>query len=287
MPEEIENGCLWLWEKQTDFILTEWLLDALPTLYQQDEIIFQYNQWKQDRSKKSCTLFSPIWAVSSLFNVEVPLWAIKERNDESYNHWRIKDEWRRVQLWVDFIVSDCRNSSEFWKKYWKVAYYSIELKNDDLVKWILAKRYAICTWFQWNAKYSNDKNDWILDWTEFWNPTYWHAVQSIRSINDCPARIQDNYYWTAKFNIYDVKHKFSEISCFYDRWYVLTKVSEDNLERIKELNEFRTIAIRSIEDLQKMRHLTNDKNFRNELHRMADEERKKLQDIEFQLKKLM
>ena len=53
MEEEIiENGCLGLWEKPTDYILTEWLLDNMPTLYQQDEIIYQYNQWKQDWSKK-------------------------------------------------------------------------------------------------------------------------------------------------------------------------------------------------------------------------------------------
>lgn len=285
MEEEIQNGCLWLWEKPTDYILTEWLLDSLPTLYDQDEIIFQYNQWANKRSLKSCTLFSPIWATSSLFNVEIPLWAIKEWNDESYNHWRLKDQWWLVQKWVDFIV-DCWNGSEFWKKYWNVAYYSIALKDYELMKKIHAKRYAICTWYQWNSTYNKDKNDWILEWTSRWSYTYWHAVQTIRSINENPARIQDNYYWTTKFNIYDVKHKFSEIPCFYERWYVLTKVKEDNLERVKELNEFRTNALLTIETLWKMRHQTTVKSFQDELHNMAEQLRKKVKDIDEQLKLL-
>lgn len=279
---QYENWCLWLWEKKTDYILTEWLLDSLPTLYNQDEIIFQYNQWTQDRSKKSCTLFSPIWAVSSLFNIEIPLSVIKDRDAESYKNWRMKDSWRYVALWVDHITK-CRNESEFWKKHWKVAYYSIELKNDDLVQKILAKKYSICTWFQWNQKYNNDKNDWILEWTSFWAPTYWHAVQSIRSINTAPARIQDNYYWTAKFNIYDIAHKFSEISCFYERWYVLTKVAEDNLEEIKRLNEFKTPLLQAIETNSKMRHLTNDKEYQKALNEMNNKNRQKLKDIENQL----
>lgn len=285
MEEEIQNGCLWLWEKPTDYILTEWLLDSLPTLYDQDEIIFQYNQWANKRSSKSCTLFSPIWATSSLFNVEIPLWAIKEWNDESYNHWRLKDQWRLVQLWVDFIV-DCWNGSEFWKKYWNVAYYSVALKDYELMKKIHAKRYAICTWYQWNSTYNKDKNDWILEWTSRWSYTYWHAVQTIWSINENPARIQDNYYGSAKFNIYDVKHKFSEIPCFYERWYVLTKVKEDNLERVKELNEFRTNALLTIETLWKMRHQTTVQSFKDELHNMAEKLRKKVKDIDEQLKLL-
>lgn len=285
MEEEIQNGCLWLWEKPTDYILTEWLLDSLPTLYDQDEIIFQYNQWANKRSSKSCTLFSPIWATSSLFNVEIPLWAIKEWNDESYNHWRLKDQWWLVQMWVDFIV-DCWNGSEFWKKYWNVAYYSIALKDYELMKKIHAKRYAICTWYQWNSTYNKDKNDWILEWTSRWSYTYWHAVQTIWSINENPARIQDNYYGSAKFNIYDVKHKFSEIPAFYERWYVLTKVKEDNLERVKELNEFRTILIQTIANNSEMRHKTRDVSYQKELNAMNNSNRKKLKDVDEQLKLL-
>lgn len=284
--EEITNGCLWLWAKETDYILTAWLLDSLPTLYPQDEIIYQYNQWKQSWSKNSCTLFSPIGAVSSLFNAEVPLSTIKEWDSESYNHWRIEWEWWRVQLWVDFIT-DCWNKSEFGKKYWNVAYYSIDLKDDELVKWILDKRYSICTGYSWNAKYNNDRNDnWVLDWVDFWARTYGHAVQAIWSeIN--PARIQDNYYWTAKYNIYEVAHKFSEIPCFYERGYVLTKVKEDNLEEVKRLNKIRTLILSWMPINSELWHQSNSEYHQWKLHDMNEFYREWLSYIDDKLKTLV
>lgn len=285
MPEEIENGCLWLWAKDTDYRLTEWLLDALPTLYQQDEVIFQYNQWNQLRSKKSCTLFSPIWAISDLFNIEIPLDTAKKRDASSYNNGRMKDSWRYVALWVDHIVKEY-NNSEYAKKYWKAAYYSVDLKDNELVKKILDKRYTICTWYQGNATYNNDKNkDGILNGTTFGASTYWHAVWAIWSTK-YPARIKDNYKWI-KYNIYEVEHEFSEIPCFYDRWFVITKVAEDALEEVKRLNKMKTLTENMINDNSEMRHLTNDENYRVKLHDMNELHRKKLRDIEEQLKKYM
>ena len=283
--EEI-NGCYGLWEKETDFKLTEWLLDALPTLYQQDEIIFQYNQWKQDWSKKSCTLFTPIWALSDLWNVEVPLSTIKQWDEGSYSKGRMKWEWWWVQLGVDYIV-DCWNNSEFWKKYWKSAYYSVDLKDDELVGGILDKRYTICTWFQWNSTYQNDKNkDGVLDGTEFGKYTYGHAVGAIWWINT-PSRIKDNYYETTKYNIYGVKHHFSEIPCFYDRGYVITKVAEDKLEELKRLNKMNTLVVNQIANNSELWHLTNNPILKAKLHEMNNQLRQTQKDIENELKKCM
>ena len=284
MSEEI-NGCLWLGEKATDYILTEGLLDALPTLYQQDEIIFQYNQGTQTWSEKSCTLFSPIGAASDLFNVEIPLSVIKEWDEDSYNHWRMRNNGWWVQLGVDFIVKKW-NASDFAKQYGKIAYYSIDLKDDDLVKRILDKRYTICTGYQGNANYNKDKRDGVLEETSFGAPTYGHAVNDIWWINT-PQRIKDNYYKSITYNIYDVKHPFSDISCFYDRGYVLTKVAEDALEEVKRLNEMKTLTERMIADNSAMWHLTNDAAYRTKLHNMNDFNRKKLADIEEQLKKYL
>jgi len=284
--DELENGCLGLWEKQTDYIMDEWLLDALPTLYQQDEIIYQYNQGTQDWSTKSCTLFTPIGALSDLFNVEIPLAVAKVRDEHSYSKWRPKNSGWFVSFGVDHIVKEW-NDSEFWKKYWKAAYYSIDLKNDILVSWILDKRYTICTWYQWNANYNKDKRDGVLENTEFGSPTYWHAVGAIWSVNECPSRIKDNYYKSISYNIYDVKHPFSELDCFYDKWYVITKVAEDAIEEVKRLNEFRTNLLHAIEINSAMWHQTNDTNYQSILHYMNEKNRKKLQDCDEQLKKYM
>ena len=285
MDEEL-NGCIGLWEKVTDYKLTEWLLDALPTLYQQDEIIFQYNQGKQDRSKKSCTIFSPVGAISDLFNVEIPLTTVKEWDKDSYNRWRNEWEWWLVALGVE-LIADKWNSSDFAKQYGKVAYYSIDLKDNELVKKVLEKRYSICTGFNGNAKYNNDKNDnWVLNGTSFWSTTYGHAVSAIWGI-DTPTRIKDNYYGTSKYNIYWVEHEFSQIPCFFSRGYVFTKVAEDTLEEVKRLNKMKTLTENMIANNSEMWELTNDKPYRIMLHDMNEKNRSKLKDIEAQLKKYM
>jgi len=279
--KEMPNGCYGLGEKTTDFIMTEWLLDKMPKLYQQDEIIYQYNQFNQKRSQKSCTLFSPIWAVSDLWNIEIDLWEIKEWDEESYNKGRAKDSGWLVARWVEHIC-DCWNNSKHWKELWKVAYYSFALKDNALLQKIFSKRYTACTGYQWNSTYNADKNkDWVLNGTKFWTSTYWHAVNTIRWINT-PARVKDNYFWT-KYNIYDIEHEYKDISCFYERGYVITKVKEDNLERVKELNVFRTNAILTIEKLWEMRHQTTVQSFRDDLHNMANKLRSKVNDIDEQL----
>ena len=283
--EEYENWCLWLWEKDTDYKLTEWLLDALPTLYQQDDIIFEYNQFNQKWSQKSCTLFSPIGAISDLMNIEIWLDTIKEWDKDSYNHWRKEWEWWWVALGVEFIA-DKYNDSDFAKKYWKVAYYSIDLKDNELVKKVLDKHYTICTWYDGNATYNNDKNkDWILNGTTFGKSTYGHAVGAIWSTN-YPTRIKDNYKWI-KYNIYEVEHEFSEIPCFFSRGYVFTKVAEDALEEVKRLNKMKTLTENMIRDNSEMWHLTNDESYKNKLHEINEIHRKKVRDIEEQLKKYL
>lgn len=285
MIEEMD-GCLGLWEKVTDYRLTEWLLDALPPLYQQDEIIYQYNQGTQTWSQKSCTLFSPVGAISDLVNLQIWLDYIKAWDKSSYSKGRKEDAGWYVAFGVDHICSEY-NASDLAKKYWKVAYYSIDLKDNELVKKVLDKRYTICTGYQWNAKYNNDKNDnWILEWTEFGTPTYWHAVNAIWWITT-PSRIKDNYFETNRYNIYGVRHNFSEIPCFYDKGYVITKVKEDALEDIKRLNEMNTVVLILIENNSKMWHLTNDEKFRDELHNQNNILRGKQKDIENELKKYL
>lgn len=280
------NGCLWVWAKPTDYILTDGLLDALPTLYQQDEIIFQYNQGKQDWSKKSCTLFSPIGAISDLYNIQIWLDTIKVWDKDSYSNGRKEWEWWFVSMGVDHICKKY-NNSDLAKKYGKVAYYSIDIKDDELVQKILEKRYTICGWFRWNSKYTNDKNkDGVLNGTDFWTSTYWHAINIIRW-EKYPTRVKDNYYWSNRYNIYSIEHNLSEISCFYDTWYVITKVAEDNLEELKRLNEMNTVVVTLIAKNSELWHLTNDENLRNELHKQNNLLRSKQKDIEYEIKKHM
>ena len=65
--DEIKNGCIGIWEENTDYLLTWAEVEQLPELVQQDTKIFEYNQW----TTADCTLYSAFGAVSDLFNYEL------------------------------------------------------------------------------------------------------------------------------------------------------------------------------------------------------------------------
>lgn len=291
---EVENGCLWLGGQNTDYLLCDWFEDALPTLYQQDNIIFEYNQANQEWSKKSCTIFSAVWAISDLFNYEFSLKEIKEIDERSYSLGRFKNSWWWVQSAVK-LVADWRN--EHHADLGKVAYYKIDTTNNDLVNKILDKWYNIMTNINGNTKYTLDYlKDAIVNETEFGTSTYWHALNivtiNLKKINGVVC-VKDNYKGRTTnngkmdCNIYALEHYPREISVFGTNGYIYTKVAEDALEEVKRLNEFRTNLVKAIEINSAMWHQTNDTNYKSILHYVNEKNRKKLKDCDEQLAKYM
>ena len=277
MEEEILTWCLWIGEKETDYLLCEWEIEWLPTLYQQDDIIYEYNQRNQSWSKKSCTIFSAVGAVSDLFNYKFSLDEIKEIDNLSYDKGRLKNSGWRVQSAVDLVA---KRWNEKKSHLGKVAYYRIEMPNDEIIKKIIEKWYGICTWYYGNAKYNEDfRKDWVLDWTDFGATTYWHAVNLRKGMI-----IKDNYYGD-KYNKYRLAHTPREIKWYQAFWYLYTKVSEDSLDEIKRLNELKTKVMQAIELNSSIRHLVNETTYKNKLHEMNTANRKKLEDCERELKK--
>lgn len=281
MEEEL-NGCLWLWAENTDYLLTGSEADWLPDLVQQDDKIIEYSQ----SGTPHCTLYSAFGAVSDLFNYEFTKQEIDEIVEESYKRGRIRWQWWYVKSAVN-LVADYWNEKH--SNLWKVAYYRISLYDTEMVDKILSKNYTLCSGYNGNATYNNDyKADCVLNGVKFWTSTYGHAVSWIwRNGN---RYIKDNYKgrknWKLSTNIYKVEHTPSELVSWWTYFadaYLYTKVS--NLEEIKRLNEFKTIIIQAIENNSSLRHLTNDKNYQNLLHNMNIENRKKLEDIETELKK--
>ena len=283
--EEIENGCLWLWYEATDYLLMEWDVDNLPNLYQQDEIRYEYNQKNQTWSKKSCTVFSAIGAVSDLWNYEVPLSEVKEYDTNTYSRGRLEDNWWYVKSAVDSVAKDWNEKHPDMK----VAYYFIDVSNIDLVNKVLDKWYNICTGFYANGKYTIDFcKDGALDWTDFTPTTYGHAINLIKK--DGAIYVKDNYKWRKDnnwkdSNYYKLMHNPSEIKRWHNGGYVFTKVKEDSLEEIKRLNELKTECLNCITSLWNIRHMTNDTNFQWVLHYTADKLRAKVKDCDDGLKK--
>ena len=280
--EDIENGCLWLWEQDTDYTLCEWFEDNLPELVKQDEVRFFYNQYINSWSKLSCTIFAAVGMLSDLFNYQFSYDEIKEIDELSYTRWRIKWQGWYVQSAVKLVADRWNNNKRLTEKYGKVAYYRISKYDDEVIQKVLDKLYTLDTNYQGNKKYWEDKKDWVLDGTDFWPATYGHSVDVISY--DWKRSVKDS--WSTN-KIYELKHKISEIKCYGSFLYLYTKVAEDSLEDLKRLNEMKTLTERMIEDNSVMWHLTNDWEYKTKLHDMNEKHRAKLKDIEEQLKRYM
>lgn len=284
------DGCLGDGASIKDFILDEGTLDWLPELFQKDEIRYEYNQGNQDWSTVSCTIFWAMWAVSDLVNEEFSLDLIKELDETSYEQWRIRWRWWYTNNAANCIRKFFNNNSKFVWKYGKIAYYRIEIDNDELVKKVLDKGYDIYTGFYWNSKYTKDhRTDAKLDWTDFGEGTYWHAICIVKK--DGKYRIKDNYKWRRTYdwkkedNYYQLMHNTSEINTFHTYWYVFTLVNEDNYNELKRLSDIKTLCNNIIDLLWQLWHKVNDTNFQSILHYTANKLRLKIKDCEEEEKK--
>lgn len=278
--ENIESWCLWIGEQTTDYLLCEWDIDTLPELTKQDEERYQYNQWKNEWSKCSCTIFAAAGMLSDLKNYEFSEKQLREMDELSYTMWRIRGQWWYVQSAVK-CVADRWNESDLSKTHWKVAYYRISKYEDNVIQWALDKLYTLDTNYSWNQDYNNDyKDNWVLDGTEFRPSTYGHSIDVI--LEKWKRSVKDNYYWR-KYNIYELKNKISEINCFWSYLYIYTNV--ENLEEVKRLNELKTECLNCIASLWSIWHKTNDSNFQWILHYTADKLRAKVKDCDNELRK--
>lgn len=286
------NWCLGDWAEKTDFLLCDWDWDLLPKLYQQNDIRFEYNQAGQERSLVSCTIFAAMWMLADLMDYDFSLDEMEYVDSLSYAAGRVKWRWWYVKSAVK-LVADWRNSKpELTSKYGKVAYYRISKYDDDIIDEAIQKNYTLDTNFWTSSKYSKDyREDAVLDWTEFGYDTNWHSTciisnRGIRSVKDS-YKWRKTYNWKKDCNIYELANPLSKISCYGPNLYIYTKVSEDNYERVKELNEFKTILVQTIENNSAMRHKTKDKAYQKKLNEMNNANRKKLNDINEQLKLLV
>ena len=284
--EEKTMWCLGIWEAYTDYQLCNWDIDLIPNLVKKDEVRFEYNQWANDRSRNSCTIFAAMWMLSDLINYEFSLREIKEVDELSYQpnpkyHTRTRWGGWYVKDAVD-LVADRYNNSKLSEKYWKVAYYRISKYDNDIIEDIINKLYTI-DWNHWlTAEYTKDRKDWMVDGTNFWINTNWHSVDIINY--HWQRSVKNSYKWTEN-NIYGLKNKLSAITNFGEYFYVYTLVKEDTLEDFKRLNEFKSALLVAIELNSKLWHLTNDTNYQSILHYVNEKHRRKVKDIDEQLAK--
>lgn len=276
--------CLGDWAESTDYVLCNGDSDLLPKLYKKDEVRYTYNQYINQRSYVSCTIFAAVWMASDLTNYQFSYDEIKEIDDRSYDNPKYPHVRKRWEGWyvkyaVDLVQTRWNEHPELVKKYGKLAYYRLSKYDNEIIEDVMDKLYTI----DWNycptKKYNEDRQDLMIDGTDFWYDTNWHSVDIVkknwqRSVKDTGSI---PYYW--------LKHKLSEITNYGQYFYVYTLVNDWAENDIKRLNEMKALILNMIEDNSKMWKLTNSDSYKSELHKMNDLHKKKLSDIDKELKK--
>jgi len=265
---ELVDGCLWDWHEDTDFQLSYEEIEWLPPLFLQDDVRFDYNQWKQTWSKKSCTIFAAIWAISDLWNYKFPLSEIKEYDDLSYPSWRKEWHWRYTK---HAIAMSCNK----WNKDhpdMPVVYYYVSASDDAKVNKIIEKNYDFNISFNYTYDYCLDlSEDWCIDRANKNTKTLVsHAVCQI--MKDWCKTVKDNYDWS-KEQYYKVKVSNNDLvvaGILHPSWYLIVKVAECNYAELKRMEKVKTACLNACEYNSKLREATNDKVLKNKLHEVNE-----------------
>lgn len=259
---------LWDWYETSDFLLTEADIYTLPELFTQDTIRYNYNQWKQDRSKKSCSVFSAIWAMSDLKNYKFSLDEIYEIDCLSYKRGRVAWQWWYTKNAFALVC-------DRWNKKFpenSSAYYAILFSNDEKCNMVMEKNYNLWVSFNYTADYVQDYGDnWSIDRATKWQKRLvWHCVNEI--IKDNQKQIKDNYDWSKSqyYNINVTNSALYNAWIYHTRAYLFTNVKEDNLWEVKRLEKVKTACLNALEYNSQLWNATNDKNTKNRLHDMNE-----------------
>lgn len=281
----MDDWCLWDWHEETDFLLTEADIYTLPDLYMQDTIRYNYNQWKQSWSKKSCSIFSAVWAMSDLKNYQFSLDEIKEIDTLSYKKWRVNWQWWYTKSAFALVC-------DWWNNKFPenpAAYYAVLFANDAKCNMIMEKNYNLWVSFNYTSDYVKDYGDnWEIDRAKKWeSKLVWHCVNEI--IKDWRKQIKDNYDGSKSqyYNI-NVTNEALYGAGIYHTWaYVFTNVKEDNIAEVKRLEKVKVACLNALEYNSQLWHETNDKTTKDKLHDMNERIRNNnLKYIEDNLAKL-
>jgi len=188
------------------------------TKHKFEEFKIQYNQ--KTVSKMSCTVFGSMGAVSDLtgytFNLGTAkgIWEeAKKLGASDTRGWYISSAVNLVQ----------KRYNELYPKD-TVSYYRVQLCSEEAIE-ALNKGYSLVVGFSGNRNYTNDKNDGVLDGTDFGATTYGHCVRLYKSGD---KYIVDNYDGQVLFNIYQLKdlNTLVDNSVFFKNAYFYVKDNE-------------------------------------------------------------
>lgn len=274
----IPNAAYEGWEENVLEAWSIWLReDQIPIIPETAEIPW-FNQWLREDTKNSCTLTNAIRVFCHQtwypFSLQLVLDVMNFAETLWYHIW---------EGWKTAYANDALY--KFFNKKW--SYVSLS-KWDPLLELAYDRNNALEITYQWNYKRNQDSDDWVLNWVEFWKSSYWHATATKKyNWKKC---VNDSYLWS-KWNIYELEH-FDELvwaklhDCFIYTTFYLWLPKIDNAAEIIRLNKMKVATQKAIDWNSEARALTTEQAYKDKLHLMNIELRKKIDDILVEMKKL-
>ena len=162
-------------ELDDDILLLEWentLLTKLAKTKNVDSIIYSYNQYLQKETTSACTLFSPLSAISSMYNKQLLKSDIMSAWDYAVqNYWYKQGVWNFAETGVKAICKRWNTNNPSQKVIYFKTYHGTEEARTAVIK-----GYALCSSIGWNQSYNKDRYDGNIDTKDHWKASYWHAI---------------------------------------------------------------------------------------------------------------
>lgn len=227
MEYELANQGLLEWDivNETDYLM--WSTNPLEIPKNENTNNYFYNQAKLLRTRNACVLYAnaaALWYLMDYCFSEDELLEIVLLAEDKY--FRKESSWMQISNWVDCV-------RHYWNDKFpdrKVKSFRMTIGDEDFTE-ALRMNHRIVVWYRTSREYYKDaQTDWVIDFEEFIDYTWWHAVTSILWVaevisTDTGILIQDNYTWVKPFNIYynNKISKLKETWTFFPSAYIYLK----------------------------------------------------------------
>lgn len=280
MTKELEpiierpDWVIWFSNDDRDYMLSGDV--QIPELEVLDDIYFAYNQAKQQKTKKDCTLYWPITAVSNLMNYKFSDEEIMEIVALSRDRGKKDDAGRWINMGVEAAVDRWNSKMDKKLMYFKTDKWS------DFYYEAMDKKHFVVVGISGNAALSKETLTGELKSDNLnWKKTYWHALCNTKWDKDYKKAV-DNYnpndlkgYNESKephpSNEYKVYLNVYKGNIYQASGFVILPKPTDK-DEIKRLNDFKDLVIESIlsnkeewHRLDRLSLITNDVEYKKKL----------------------
>jgi len=239
----------------------------------------QFNQYDYVKTRHACTIVNAVKDICYNYYLHFDKQLVFDAVDYCIEHWwYVVGKWWQTPRAMQYV-------RKFFNDMWEEATYIRLRGTDPLLTEYKYKWYMVWCSFWGNTDYVIDYGtDGTVDWTSFHPRQRWHRT----------SMYGDNRIWDSEYgfeyNDYKLKDlKWLQEEWTYNMWYYVWVLPENLVHPVDEIKRLVEMELSIEENIGNNQYLwseTNDPIYKNELRRIDDIHREKLNDIDIELDKL-